>query len=126
MTEDELQEAVIGTAQLLRWRVAHFRPGETTKGWRTPVAADGAGFPDLCMVHPEQHRVLFVELKAANRLLRIEQQAWLASLMCAAGENLEVDVWRPADWTSGRIEQALRGTIPADFESRRLRDGALA
>lgn len=120
MTEDALQDAVIGTAQLFRWTVAHFRAAETAKGWRTPVSADGAGFPDLCMVHQEQRRLLFVELKTQAGRLRLEQKAWLATLMCVEADHIEIDVWRPTDWTSGRIEQALRGKREANFESRRL------
>jgi hypothetical protein len=46
-TEREFQRQVIDLARLLGWRCAHFRPGRTARGWRTPVQADGAGFPDL-------------------------------------------------------------------------------
>lgn len=126
MTEDELKSGVIDCGQALRWLVAHFRSAETAKGWRTAVEADGAGFPDLCMVHQEQHRILFIELKTARGELRLEQQMWLATLMCATGDNVEVDVWRPDDWTSGRIEQVLRGNRRANFESQRLETGTAA
>lgn len=93
MTEAELQAAIVEAAQLLGWRVAHFRPARTSSGWRTPVAADGAGFPDLVLVAPE--RLLVVEVKSASGRLTAAQQAWIEAL-CAAG--VDVRVWRPADW----------------------------
>lgn len=100
MTERELQSAVIECARLLGWRVAHFRPAETSKGWRTPVEADGAGFPDLVMAR--RGRLLFVELKSEKGKLRPEQVAWLDAL------NPLAFVWRPADWLSGTVEHVLR------------------
>ena len=101
VTEREFQKAVIEAARVLGWRVAHFRAARTSRGWRTPVEADGAGFPDLCMVRDD--RVVFAELKAETGKLRGEQAAWLADLG-AAGQS--VHVWRPSDWDV--IEEALR------------------
>lgn len=43
--ERQWQAQVIELARILGWRVAHFRPALTKHGWRTPVQADGAGFP---------------------------------------------------------------------------------
>ena len=105
VTEHELQDAVIQLARLLGWRVAHFRPAMTAHGWRTPVSADGAGFPDLVCAHPKQRRLLMVELKAADGRLSVEQAEWLAALdgIC------EVYVWYPRHWTDGTIEAVLRG-----------------
>ena len=105
MSERELQDAVIQLARLLGYRVAHFRPAMTTRGWRTPVSADGAGFPDLVCAHPKQRRLLMVELKAAGGKLSVEQAEWLAALdgIC------EVYVWYPRHWTDGTIEAVLRG-----------------
>jgi hypothetical protein len=100
VTEAEFQGAVIEAARFLGWRVAHFRTARTSHGWRTPVAADGAGFPDLCLV---RERVLFVELKAEKGRLNDEQGRWLAALGFAGAH---VHCWRPSDWPS--IEEALR------------------
>lgn len=44
-TEIQWQAQVIELAHILGWTVAHFRPALTKHGWRTPVQADGAGFP---------------------------------------------------------------------------------
>ena len=104
MTEAELQDAVIDCAHLFGWQVAHFRPARTQQGWRTPVAADGKGFPDLVLVGL---RVAFIELKSDKGKISGDQQRWLTAL----GEhsaNVDVTVWRPCDWTSGTIESYLR------------------
>lgn len=109
MSEAELQREVIECAQYLGYRVAHFRPARTKDGWRTPVAADGRGFPDLVMVreHPAGHeRVVYAELKSQTGEVEPDQQAWIDALR-AAGE--EVYVWYPRHWSSGLVEAVLRG-----------------
>lgn len=102
MTEAELQRGVLDCARLFRWRVAHFRPARSAHGWKTPVAADGAGFPDLVLV---RERVLYRELKTGGGKLRREQAEWLTALEAA---GCDVGVWRLSDWLSGAIEEALR------------------
>jgi hypothetical protein len=111
VTERELQTAVIETAQLLGWKIAHFRPALTKRGWRTPVEGDGAGFPDLVLIHPAG-RILVRELKAGRNKLRPEQADWL-HLFSQAG--VDAAVWRPDDWTSGRVEEELRATLPPEL-----------
>lgn len=98
--EADLQRAVIELAQLLGWRVAHFRPARTAQGWRTAVAGDGAGFPDLVLT---KATVLYAELKAQKGRVSPDQAAWHDALR-AAGQ--EVVVWRPSDWAA--IEARLR------------------
>jgi hypothetical protein len=105
VTEQDLQRCVIETAQLFGYVVAHFRAAKTSAGWRTPVQADGAGFPDLVMAKPG--RLLFAELKSARGPISPAQTVWLETLS-AAGAHVEVYVWRPADWLSGVIENTLR------------------
>jgi VRR-NUC domain len=103
VTEAELQAAVIELARVLRWRVAHFRPAKTERGWRTAVQGDGVGFPDLVLVR--DGRLVFGELKSASGRVGPEQSVWLGELGVA---GVEVYVWRPADWSSGAIEAVLR------------------
>lgn len=91
MNEDQLQKTIIDAARMFGWLVAHFRPAKTSKGWRTAVAADGAGFPDLVCV---RERVIYVELKSGRGKLTEEQSHWLTRLR-SAGQ--EVHLWRPAD-----------------------------
>jgi VRR-NUC domain len=101
MTEAQLMAAVIDLAHVYGWKCAHFRPAQTSKGWRTPVGADGKGFPDLVLAKP--HALFFVELKAENGRLTAEQEAWGTVL----GYSADWYVWYPHDWESERILRIL-------------------
>jgi hypothetical protein len=103
MTEAQLQTAVIELARLLGWRVAHFRPALTARGWRTAVEGDGAGFPDLVLARPR--RLLFVELKGPKGLLATAQVDWMNALL---GAGAEYHCWWPFEWTDGTVERILR------------------
>lgn len=94
MTEAELQAAILEVARLWGWRVAHFRPALTKHGWRTPVSADGKGFPDLVLVH-ERLGVVFAEVKSDRGRLSPEQVEW-GSVLALAGARMHL--WRPSDW----------------------------
>lgn len=130
VSEAALQRAVLDLAKLRKWTCAHFRPARVQckcgnwrnkpsevvqcricKGdgytWRTPVEADGAGFPDLVLVRHKQNerrRLLFVELKSDHGRVSVEQRKWLDLL---AGDGVEAYTWRPEDWNSGEIERRL-------------------
>lgn len=93
ISEPDFQAQIIEVAHLLGWRVAHFRAAQTRHGWRTPVAADGAGFPDLFLVRRD--RSLAIECKAASGRTTPDQDAWLDA-MAAAG--IAAMVARPADF----------------------------
>ena len=86
---------------MLGWKRAHFRPARTAHGWRTPVAADGAGFPDLILVRGD--RLLAAELKTESGTLTPAQSEWLEALAAA---GMETFVWRPDDWDA--IAKVLR------------------
>ncbi len=89
LTEAEFQSQVLELAHLYRWRVAHFRAARTAHGWRTPVAADGAGFPDIFAIRGR--RCLAAELKRnAKSKLTPAQQDWLADMRSA---GIEAYVW---------------------------------
>jgi hypothetical protein len=94
VTEADWQEQVIALAHALGWRVAHFRPARTAHGWRTPVAGDGAGFPDLLLVRGS--RIIAAELKreGPGHEPTPEQSAWLDAL---SGADVECHIWRPGD-----------------------------
>ncbi|HWH13300.1 MAG TPA: VRR-NUC domain-containing protein [Miltoncostaeaceae bacterium] len=101
-TEAEFQRAVVELAQLRGWLVAHFRPAMMRDGrLRTPVAADGAGFPDLVLAKAGVG-VLYVELKVGQNSTSRAQRRWHETL---DGAGAEVHVWRPRDWP--HIERAL-------------------
>jgi VRR-NUC domain len=89
-SEAEMLAAIIDAGRMLGWRCAHFRPARTGRGWRTAVAGDGAGFPDLVLAHPVAKRVLFVELKSAKGRLARDQEAWAATLIQAGAEWMAV------------------------------------
>lgn len=101
MSEAEWQCTVIDLAHVHGWKVAHFRPARTDKGWRTPVSADGRGFPDLVLV---RDRLLFVELKNDAGRLTVEQRHWLDDLQAAGAQ---VAVWRPRDFD--QVLETLKG-----------------
>lgn len=108
LTEKQLQQAVIDLARTLGWRVAHFRSVPVKRGptvrWETPVAADGAGFPDLVLVR-DGDRVIFAELKVSGNKPSAAQQGWLTSLRRA---KADVHIWTEREWWNGDIEKELR------------------
>jgi hypothetical protein len=102
MNEAQLTKEVVKRAHEQGWIVAHFHRLPTQKGgWRTPVAADGKGFPDLVLV---RERVIFAELKAGYRSARPEQVRWLERLQAAGAEAY---IWRPPDLELGLIDEHL-------------------
>ena len=115
MTEAQFQAAVIELAQINGWRVFHARKAQNGKGaWRTPVAADGAGFPDLVLV---KDRVIFAELKTNTGRVSPAQREWLDALAEArvkAHSTGVVDavVWRPKDWDDILATLNTRNTSP--------------
>lgn len=100
--EGEFQDQVIKLARLFGWRVAHFRPAKTSKGWRTPVSADGKGFPDLVMA--KSPLKIVAELKTDKGKTSPDQDEWLEALGPTTDVCL-VTVWRPRDWPA--IEEAI-------------------
>jgi len=108
VTEAGFQKTVLEMAKTFGWRVAHFRPGLTKSGkWRTAVAADGKGFPDLVLARPtvtnSPGRLIFAELKVPPNDLTREQAHWIWLLENVA--KAEVYVWTPAQWDE--IERIL-------------------
>lgn len=96
MSERQLQDQVIELAKRMGWMSFHDYDSRRS----TP------GFPDLVLVHPKQRRIVWRELKSETGTPTPEQKAWISTLLLV-GED--VDIWRPRDWVSGRIEKELRG-----------------
>lgn len=107
--ENEFQDSVINMAHLFRWKVAHFRPAQTKHGWRTPVSADGKGFPDLILV---RDRVVVIELKMPGNKPSPEQEDWLETFRLSGTETY---LWYPVDWPKAQ------GVLQHNAESRALR-----
>jgi hypothetical protein len=106
-TERDLQRAAIDLAHIFGWRVAHFRPAKTAKGWRTPVEADGKGFPDLLLVRGDQIKVR--ELKAGRNKPTADQSEWLAAFTAA---GIDAAVWTAADIPDGIVEELRSKVTP--------------
>lgn len=107
ITEAEFTAQVAQLAKMLGWRVAHFRPARTTKGWRTPCQFDAKGFPDLLLLRG--HRMIVAELKRSQReaaKITQEQKEWLAAF-AQVPQYVYVVVWTPDDWLD--IERILKG-----------------
>jgi len=96
----ELQKGIIELARRAGWKVAHTPPVSTERGWRTAVAADGKGFPDLLLV---RERIIVAEIKGTDRLSP-EQRAWLDAFRMA---GVPAYVWTPKEWASGAVERIL-------------------
>lgn len=103
MLERELQRAVIDVAHIFGWRVAHFRPSQTTKGWRTAVEADGKGFPDLVLLRGEQ--MLVRELKAGRGKPTQDQVEWMQAFQLA---GIDVGVWTEDDLSTRVVDELRR------------------
>lgn len=110
-SESAFQAAVLDLALRTRWRVAHFRKVRTVdkRGrprWRTPVAAHGAGWPDLVLVRDGV--MILAELKAQDGSVDPEQRLWrdrLEEVELEAGGAVLYRVWRPSSWPE--IEELL-------------------
>lgn len=87
-SEAQFTTWVIELAQRCGWRVTHFRPARTAKGYRTAVQGH-VGFPDIALARDGD--VLFPELKTDKGRLSADQQAWQTHLGALAV------VWRPRD-----------------------------
>lgn len=95
MTEREFTDAVVELAGWFRWRVAHFRPAQTERGWRTPMQGD-KGFPDLALA--KQGVVILAELKSDTGKYGEGQQEWAEAI------GAQHRLWRPRDMAAIREE----------------------
>ena len=109
LTEAQFQAQVTQLAELLGWEWMWVRPMRTKYGeWRTGTSGTMAkGWPDLCLVRPRDHRLIFAELKRDGMSPTPEQQTVLEMLHdTLADERTSVHVWHPSDWE--QIERILR------------------
>ena len=68
-------------------------------------AGGDPGWPDLVIAGP--HGLLIRELKTAHGIWSPAQQKWIGLLRTPTAVDVDVDVWRPADLTSGRIHREI-------------------
>jgi hypothetical protein len=105
-TEKQFAQTVINMARAYHWIVGYTHDSRKSE----------PGEPDLRMVHPERHRVIFAELKTEKgRLSKGHynqrqtrwlpgQDDWLKALRACPG--IETFLWRPSDLD--QIEAILR------------------
>lgn len=101
MRETPYQNRIIDLAHWHGLWVAHFRPARTLEGWRTAVAADGAGWPDLAIVG--DGGFILREVKGTGGTVSPQQAEWHARLDAA---GVDVGTWGAGDW--GRVQAELR------------------
>lgn len=115
-TEAEFSKHVIKLAHDYGWKVARFHrmpvPREGKTQWRTPVGADGKGYPDLTLV---RERLLFAELKLRPNKPDVNQQRWHDWLTSA---GCEAYVWN--DGMLDEIEHLLRLALTPKSYARML------
>jgi hypothetical protein len=96
MKESEWMEQVTDLATIRGWLFVHFRPAETSHGWRTPVQGPlGKGWPDLVLVREKDQRIIFAELKAGKTSHLSPEQEAVLNVLGRAGQ--EIHVWFPVD-----------------------------
>jgi len=83
-SEKEFQSLIVDYAELKQWLTYHTHDSRRS----------APGFPDLVLVRPP--RLIFAEIKSAKGRVRPDQHIWLDTL--SEVTNLEVFLWRPADW----------------------------
>lgn len=99
MTEAQLQACVIAAAQRRGWE--HYHTHDSRRS--------SPGFPDLVLVHVEQKRVIYRELKTQIGRIRPEQKTWLANLTAV---GVDAGIWRPIDWFNQTIAGQLDPPLP--------------
>lgn len=95
LTEAQFAQAVVELAQWRGWRVVHFRPARTEKGWRTAMTGD-LGFPDLVLAR--RGVVLHIELKTMHGRMGRGQREWAEEI------GATYRLWRPSDMEQIKAE----------------------
>ena len=91
MTENDLKRHVLSLAYRNGWAVYNVPQ-------RTMLNGGGKGYPDLTLARDRE--VLWIELKAQDGLMSIEQYAWSQTLP-------SYHIVRPNDWESGHVQRLL-------------------
>lgn len=93
MKEAHFQNYLVRVARENGWLVHHTRTALAKSGrYMTPIQGH-IGFPDLVLIHQEQPRLVFAELKNERGILRPGQKKWLDCLQRIP--CVFVCLWRP-------------------------------
>lgn len=106
MNEAQLTDVIVDAARLYGWKVAHFRPAQTARGWRTAMQGD-TGFPDLVLARDGE--VIMAELKVGRAKRRPDQMAWAEAI----GPDL-YQLWTDRDLDA--IMRRLRTRRPSAWD----------
>jgi len=113
MLEKDWQDEVIALGHAYGWFIAHSKPCKLGKRTMTAWGADGKGYPDLTLVHPE-FGILFRELKQDRNYASPEQREWGRRLIDGGGNWA---IWKPKD--RGTVIECLTlGTGDASLSRR--------
>ena len=107
MTEEDLDAAIVKLCDELGLITLHVREPRREGG-------EWPGFPDRLIFGPYPPYVLYRELKASTGL-SADQKRWRWRL--ADQCHQDYDVWRAADWHSGRIAEELAALAGQDTEA---------
>ena len=99
--EIAFQRELLDTAGYLGWMRFHDHDARRDN----ESAGVDRGFPDSVLVHPDQGRLLFAELKTERGRLSKDQERWLEALRRV--RSIEVYSWKPRDWD--RVLRVLQG-----------------
>lgn len=95
-TEAEFQAAIVQAARRRGWVVNHTYRAKLADGtWRTTTTV--RGWPDLTLIHPDQGRIVFLEVKK-HRGDRDPDQLRTIALLQRVGGNVEAYFVEPTDW----------------------------
>ena len=100
VSEADFTTTVIEYAMLKGWRVCHFRPARTEKGWRTALQGHRGWFDIMAA---RMGRLVLAELKAEGGSQDDDQCEWWNQVV--PNESVEVYLWRPSDFD--RIKEVL-------------------
>ena len=87
LSEKMFQSRIVAGARALGFMVYHtYDSRRSTKG-----------FPDLCLVHPKSHQLIFLEIKTDKGRVSLEQATWISALEMVLG-NVHALILRPQLW----------------------------
>jgi hypothetical protein len=105
-TQDMCQRLGLKVARFPKALVTY--PRDPRPRWLSPVQGDGKGWLDMLIIDPLGGGVLVREAKGDKETLTAEQRDWIGWWQA---NGFDVDVWRPADLRSGRIERELKAVV---------------
>jgi hypothetical protein len=108
MSEQTLQDRVVGRAKRRGWKVAHAGRGIAAfdaQGLPVFVTQMAKGWPDLFLLRPEDGHRLVIELKKEEGDLEPEQVEWLQAFNACGIPAIMV---KPSDLRMGRVNEVLK------------------